>query len=31
MEKKKGKKKDDDDIDLENQLMEIQERLKKLE
>jgi hypothetical protein len=31
MEKKRGKKKDDDDIDLENQLKEIQERLRKLE
>jgi hypothetical protein len=31
MEKKQGKKKDEDDIDLENQLKEIQERLKKLE
>lgn len=30
-EKRHGKKKDSDDIDLENQLMEIQERLRKLE
>jgi hypothetical protein len=31
MEKKRGKKKSGDDVDLENQLIEIQERLKKLE
>jgi hypothetical protein len=30
-EKRHGKKKDKDDIDLENQLRDIQERLKKLE
>jgi hypothetical protein len=30
-EKKHGKKKDSDDFDMENQLREIQERLKKLE
>jgi hypothetical protein len=31
IEKKHGKKKTGDDVDLENQLIEIQERLKKLE